>query len=407
MPKPVQIMSAVALFVLLGFGVVKFAFGDKISKKQVEPQKQSVVLDFPDGTEDKSDLSKLEELRRSEGQKSSSANQYWNSLGGDNSEGEGGLMPESNSRPSGKDKEFYYKGQYLDPTVYSELERYYITHDIKTKEEVDRNHEELRQIDENNRKIRETYEKTLEGDSDSAYFARMERAYQIAQKYTKEPDKPAPVEEKPSEPEPRKIEVQSNSIPSTSLVEDEIITSLESNSLVGGTNHNNGETVVVPAKATFLKSESLVTGQRVIMRLMQDLRLSDGTLIPSNTHISGTCKIGSRLNIQIKTINYGGHIYYCNLDIYDNDGTEGIYCPVIIQEQAAKSAKKISKKVGQTAANIIGDIASAANPYAANLSRTTVNEIVQNVDDNGNVSVAVSSGYEFYIFETVDKKKKR
>lgn len=406
LPKPVQIMGAVALLAFLGFGVVKFAFGDKMGGKEEDTQRQSVVLDFPDGAEEKNSLSKLEELRRSEG-KGSSVDQYWNSLGRDGTDKEGGLMPDSNSGSSGKDKEFYYKGQYLDPAVYSELERYYITHGVKTKEEVDRDHDEMRRIDENNRKIREEYEKTLKEDSDSAYFARMERAYQIARKYTAEPDSPVPAEEKPAEPEPRKIEVQNNSIPSTSLAEDQIITSLESSPLVGGTNTSDGGTVVVPAKATFLKTESLVTGQRVIMRLMQDLKLSDGTVIPSNTHVSGTCKIGSRLNIQIKTINYGGHIYYCNLDIYDNDGTEGIYCPVIVQDKASKSAKKVGNKVGQTAANVLSGIASVANPYVANVSRSTVTEIVQNVDGDGNISVAVSSGYEFYIFETVDRKKKK
>lgn len=405
LPRPVQILGVLALFVVMGYGFVRFAFGDKIAKKEAaETQNQSVILDFPDGAEDNKVIGKLEELKRSESEKHSDVNQYWESLASDDSQGDGGLMS-SGSKTDTQDKEYYYKGQFLDPTVYSELERYYITHGIESKESIDRKHEELRQIDEENKREREERKKAHAENSDSAYFARMERVYQIAQKYTQEPDRTVEQEEAlPTEPEPRKIEIQTpNTIPSTVFSSDDIITSLDSDTPVNSSGLDNKPNVS-PAKATFLKNETLVNGQRVIMRLMQDLKLSDGTVIPSNTHINGICKISSRLKIEVNTINYGGRIYYTNLDVYDNDGTEGIYCPVIVMDQAEKSARKISKKAGNTAANILGTIASAANPYASNLTKSAMNEIVQSIDENGNVSVAVSSGYEFYMFEDIEEE---
>lgn len=398
LPKWVIVVAGVAFVALMGWGMVTFAFGgkDKGGTEGSAKSSGNQVTEFPDAAEDNKTYSKLEELNKAS-RGSSNANDYWNSLGGGSAE-EGGLVSSAHAAGGAKGD------GYLDPKVYSELEIYYIQRGIRTKEEVDRKHAERKAEEEEDMRRRQEEEKERSVDQESLYFARMERAYQLAQKYSQEPDKPAEPE-KSVEPEPRKIDVEQKSIPSTTLVDDGIITSLESGSMSGGINHVDGQVVVTPVKATFLKSETVVSGQRVIMRLIQDLRLSDGTLIPANTHVSGICTIGSRLQIKISTVNYGGRIYYTDIDIYDADGTEGIYCPVIVD---SKNGKKIGKQVAQIATQVAGTVASMSSPYAGMLARTGADELMSlTIDAQGNKSVKVSAGYEFFMFENTEKEKKK
>ena len=403
LPKWVIVVVGVAFVALMGWGMVKFAFGDKVSDNKEGTTKTvgNQVTPFPDAAEDNKAQSKLDEMRQAS-RGTSSANDYWNSLGGGSAE-EGGLVSSSHAGASGGNGGA--KGDdYLDPKIYSELEINQIQRGIYTKAEVDRKHAERKAEEEEAERRRREEEAERSVDQESLYFARMERAYQLAQKYSQEPDKPAEPEQ-PAEPEPRKIDVEQKSIPSTTLVDDGIITSLESGSMSGGINHIDGQVVVTPARATFLKSETVVSGQRVIMRLMQDLRLSDGTLIPANTHVSGICSIGSRLQIKISTINYGGRIYYTDIDIYDGDGTEGIYCPVIVD---SKNGKKVGKQVAQIATQVAGTVASMSSPYAGMLARTGADDLMSlTIDSQGNKSVKVSAGYEFFMFENTEKENKK
>lgn len=401
MPKWAVVSIGVVLIAVIGWGMYAFAFGGKEDSREASAGQGNSVSVFPDGVEDTKEQSKLEVLDHAA--KRGSANDYWNSLAGETPE-DGGLAStpreEAAPRNGGKGKQ---GGEHLDPNVYSELEIYYITRGIRTKEEVDRKHAELKEMQEEAERRRREDERSAV-DQDSIYFARMERAYQLAQKYSQEPDKAAEPE-LPAEPEPRRIDVEQKAIPSTTLVDDGIITSLESGSMSGGINKVDGQVIVTPVKATFLKSETVVGGQRVIMRLMQDLRLSDGTLIPSNTHVSGICSIGSRLEIKISTVNYGGRIYYTDIDVYDNDGTQGIYCPVIVD---GKSGKKVGKQVAQIATQVAGTVASMSSPYAGMLARTGTGDLMSlTIDSQGNKSVKVSAGYEFYMFENVEKDSKK
>lgn len=403
-PKGLLIMGGITLLVLLLFGIYKFAIEDMIKPKAAETEKPQIVIDFPDANEDGKDLSKLDEIRHLENTKSRSrASDYWNSLGPDGDDG--GLV--SSNTDSGNRGENYYNGQYLDPNIYSDIERYYIKNGTWTIEEVDAKHaEEARKRAEQN--SNRGQELTQE-QRDSIYFARMEKAYGLAQKYTSQPDAavpaPAPAEVKEPEEELKHIEVEKKSLPSTTLRQEDIISSLEATT-PGTIGETLDEENLIPAKATFLKTESLVSGQRVVMRLMQDLQLSDGTIIPANTHIKGICDVSNRLKISVTTINYGGKIYYTNLDIYDNDGTEGIYCPVIVAGRKDKSGQRLGKTALSEAASIASS-ALSANPYLGRMAGQSIREITQSIDVNGNISVSVTSGYEFYVFENLEKNEKK
>lgn len=404
LPKPVLVILAIALISLLGYGMFVFVAGDKLDKKEEIQTQGSVLLDFPDGTEVAVADSKLDELHDADKPRRgrSSADDYWSSLA---EAEEGGLLVGEKEETLTPDGKIIYNGEVLDPAVYTELEIYYITKGLKTRQEIDKEKAELKAINDNvERRRREDNKRHEEMYSDSAYYARMEKAFQLAQKYSQPQDTVAADTAAPAE-EPRRIELDRplSKIASTSLHNDDIISSLDSPSSEVSVNED-GSISVSPAKATFLKTEKLVSGQRVIMRLVQDLHLSDGTMIPANTHVSGICRLGDRLNITITTINYGGRIYYTNIDVYDNDGTEGIYCPVIVDDKAGKSSRRLGRQLGKTASSLIGGAATLANPYVGLMTGRTLNEVTRSIDSEGNMNVTVSSGYEFYVYENVNER---
>ena len=103
---------------------------------------------------------------------------------------------------------------------------------------------------------------------DSAYFARIEKAYQLAAKYSaQDSDEPEKAPEEPKEEE-RKIDLGSSAtanLPTDAFDGDGIVTSLvgpEESDVV----HYAGTVHSKPVKATFLKNETISNGQRVIIR---------------------------------------------------------------------------------------------------------------------------------------------
>ena len=156
-----------------------------------------------------------------------------------------------------------------------------------------------------------------------------------------------------------------------------------------------------PVKATFLKDEKLVSGNRVIMRLMQDMTLADGTIIPENTHITGTCNIGRRMKINVTVLNYGGRMFPVDISVYDNDGTEGIYCPLVQESNNMKrKAKKVAEGVVSSAGTVAGTLVTG-NPILGGMATRGIMTATSSIGDDGTVSVKVSSGYEFYVYENV------
>ena len=408
LPKAVQYAAAVLLVGLLSFAVIRFTVGDRLSKAQPQEQHGPVLLDMPDAVVDRDVSSKISELGSSDRESRSATNRYWESLGA-GGDAEGGLMTSGQSSGASEASRSSkgYDGSYLDPTVYSEMEIYYIQHNLATREEIDRKHEEERRMREGiEREERERQRDAATKRSiDSAYLAGLEAMVMADGSYGVRPmPKPEEPKAEAAESEPRTIEIQTaGTLPSASLAVDGIITSLDAGDARAVSTDKDGNVTSSPAKCTFLKTEKVVSGQRIILRLMQDLVLSDGTMIPANTHISGTCSVGGRLTIRISTINYGGRIYYTSLDAYDSDGTEGIYCPSIVEDNAAKSAKRVARNAGRTAGSLLGAAISARNRYAGSMSSTAVSELSRYVDSEGNAAVTVSSGYEFYVFENVKR----
>ena len=159
-----------------------------------------------------------------------------------------------------------------------------------------------------------------------------------------------------------------------------------------------------PVKATFLKTGKVTSGNRVIIRLLEDLTLSDGMVIPSNTHITGYCSFSSRLKINVNMLHYNGRMFPVNISIYDNDGTEGLYCPLAV---SGKKQKKAAGQVANNALQSIGNIAGSVlmnNPFLGSFTSSNINAITGMIGDDGVITINVTSGYEFYVYENPKKE---
>lgn len=396
LPKALQLLLVFFIIGLLGFSVWFFVFAPE--EEPVQDLQRQVLLEMPSATLDEDNSSQMDTYRRDRLRSSVSASDYWDNLGQDEV---GGLIVDGDG---GDASGAAPKDEYLDPEVYSPTEIYQIQNGTVTKAEVDARHARLAQ---EAKAAAAAAPKPV--NQDSLYFARMEKAYQMAMKYGGAPAAAAPeetAEKKEEEVAPRTINVEKERtyIPEQAMQSDGLISSLEQEKR--GMTYSDGDVQLTPVRATFLKTERVVAGQRVIMRLIEDLRLSDGTMIPANTHVTGICEVGSRLDISVRTISYGGRIYRTDMSVYDNDGTEGIYCPVIERKKGKKAASRVAGQAASSAATLAATLFTG-NPLVGRMASTGINELSGSVLSDGSVAINVVAGYEFYIFENIKRNGKK
>ena len=142
-----------------------------------------------------------------------------------------------------------------------------------------------------------------------------------------------------------------------------------------------------PFRCMFVRDQKITSGQRVTLRLLEDY-VEGGVRIPANTHLAAICKIGDRLELQVRSLEMNGRIIPLALDAYDTDGLQGIYCP---ETSAVKNSRQATNDAistaGTTFGGLVGDIASTVIRTGATIAKSA----------SGEVSVSVVSGYEFYL----------
>ena len=140
----------------------------------------------------------------------------------------------------------------------------------------------------------------------------------------------------------------------------------------------------------FVRDQKLTSGQRVTVRLLEDY-VEGNVRIPANTHLAAICKIGDRLELQVRSLEMNGRIIPLALDAYDTDGLQGIYCPETSSGKASAQARNDAiSTAGTTFGGLVGDIASTVIRTGASIARSA----------SGEVSVSVVSGYEFYLVKS-------
>lgn len=145
-----------------------------------------------------------------------------------------------------------------------------------------------------------------------------------------------------------------------------------------------------PVRCIFVRDEKIKNGQRVTIRLLEDLTI-DGLLVPANSHLSATCTIGDRLSMRITSIEQKGHIYSLSMDAYDIDGSLGIYCP---ETGSTRNNSTIKNNAVTAATSTIGGMVGRVAGTIVNTGASLVR------NSSGDVTVSISSGYEFYIMKT-------
>ena len=142
-----------------------------------------------------------------------------------------------------------------------------------------------------------------------------------------------------------------------------------------------------PFRCMFVRDQKITSGQRVTLRLLEDY-VEGGVRIPANTHLAAICKIGDRLELQVRSLEMNGRIIPLALDAYDTDGLQGIYCP---ETSSAKNSRQATNDAistaGTTFGGLVGDIASTVIRTGATIAKSA----------SGELSVSVVSGYEFYL----------
>ena len=170
--------------------------------------------------------------------------------------------------------------------------------------------------------------------------------------------------------------------------DDDIVFSLDDEFTDDGVNYP--EDSKRPFRCMFIRDEKLKEGQRVTLRLLETYE-ENGIRIPANSHLNAICKIGNRLELNVKSVEMNGKIIPMNLCAYDTDGLKGIYCPETSSNKNAKKAENDALSAsGATFGGLVGDIANTIIRTGVNIARSS----------SGEVSVNVSSGYEFFLVKS-------
>lgn len=170
--------------------------------------------------------------------------------------------------------------------------------------------------------------------------------------------------------------------------DDDIVFSLDDEFTDDGVNYP--EDSKRPFRCMFIRDEKLKEGQRVTLRLLETYE-ENGVRIPANSHLNAICKIGNRLELNVKSVEMNGKIIPLNLCAYDTDGLKGIYCPETSSNKNAKKAENDALSAsGATFGGLVGDIANTIIRTGVNIARSS----------SGEVSVNVSSGYEFFLVKS-------
>lgn len=153
----------------------------------------------------------------------------------------------------------------------------------------------------------------------------------------------------------------------------------------GNGNENVSQDERHPFKCMFVKQEKLTNGQRVTVRLLEDIVVG-GVVITANSHLTAICKIDERLELSVASYERNGTIYSLDYEAYDNDGLKGIYCPSLsgAKDQVTNDA---SNMVNTYAGSRIGRVAQDVLNSSIQIFRSA----------KGEVTVSVPQGYTFFI----------
>jgi conjugative transposon TraM protein len=116
-------------------------------------------------------------------------------------------------------------------------------------------------------------------------------------------------------------------------------------------------------------------------------------LIPANTLITGSCRIGGeRLNVTVTSIQYAGNIIPVQLQVYGTDGQPGISVP---GNDAITAAKEVTSSLASSTGSGIMISNNAGSQLAADLGKGLIQGASQFVSKKmSTVRVTIKAGYQ-------------
>ncbi len=105
-----------------------------------------------------------------------------------------------------------------------------------------------------------------------------------------------------------------------------------------GLSSDEGNLLKDEVKAVVHNGGTVTSGSKVKLRLLSDI-VVNGREVRSNSYIYGVCEInGSRVDIEIASIQVSNTVVPVNMMVYDHDGMEGIYVNGLAEGQDARQA---------------------------------------------------------------------
>ena len=123
----------------------------------------------------------------------------------------------------------------------------------------------------------------------------------------------------------------------------------------GKSGFSSKQSAVPVIEAEVYETATVLSGNRVKLRLMEDAWLSD-TKISKNTFLYGTCEVtNERLQIEVQQIPVGEKFVPVAITVCDLDGLPGLYVP-------DNASRKVAKEVGSSA-NTSSMFGVSNNPF--------------------------------------------
>ena len=151
-------------------------------------------------------------------------------------------------------------------------------------------------------------------------------------------------------------------------------------------------------KACVYGDQTVVSGQSVRLRLLEDMRVGKYVL-PRNTLITGEGSIkGERLDIEILQVEHNGTIIPVELTVHDNDGQAGIFIPGSMEASAAKEmAANLGQNLG-TSISITNQ--SAGDQLLSEVGRGAIQGVSQYISKKmREEKVHLKSGYTLMLYQ--------
>lgn len=147
--------------------------------------------------------------------------------------------------------------------------------------------------------------------------------------------------------------------------------------------------------ACVYQTVTLTNGKELQIRLLEPMLVGD-ILIPANTVVTGTCRIGGeRMEVTINSIQYDGNIIPVEISVYDTDGQRGISVP---GSDEIKAAREVAATLANSAGTGIMISDNAGSQLAADMGKGLIQGASQYVSKKMSVvKVTLKANYRLLL----------